>query len=198
MEWRALAETAPGTCTAVALEINGAGGVLLTVDRAHTILGAVARTLRTLPQVGAADVPTDGAFPYALIEGAHRKLARLNALHAGAGYVCELYAERALANPVVSPPYMSWRGHVHDAVLCAGDAMDRLRDAASEARAAEAALRVSRSFPDGSRGWASWRAAARRLALDAADNTAAVLDALRRTRDAVHMESVQAQRFLNP
>ncbi|CAO2187674.1 unnamed protein product [Urochloa humidicola] len=119
MEWRALAETAPGTCTAVALEINGAGGVLLTVDRAHTMLGAVARTLRTLPRVGAADVPTDGAFPYVLIEGAHRELARLNALHAGAGYVCELYAERALANPVVSPPYMSWRGHVHDAVLCA-------------------------------------------------------------------------------
>ncbi|CAO2175904.1 unnamed protein product [Urochloa humidicola] len=88
-EWRALAETAPGTCTAVVLEISGAGGLLLTVDRAYRMLGTVAATLQTLPPVAAAaDVPADGAFPYALLEGAHRELARLYALHAGAGYVC--------------------------------------------------------------------------------------------------------------
>ncbi|CAO2163801.1 unnamed protein product [Urochloa humidicola] len=113
-------------------------------------------------------------------------------------HVCELYAVRALVDPTGSPPFMSWRGHVHDAVLCAGDAMDRLRDAASEARAAEAALRVSWSFPRGSHAWASWRAAARRLALDAVDNAAAALDAIQRMRDAVDLESVEARRILNP
>ncbi|CAO2163802.1 unnamed protein product, partial [Urochloa humidicola] len=40
------------------------------------------------PVAAAADVPADGAFPYALLEGAHRELARLYVLHAGAGYVC--------------------------------------------------------------------------------------------------------------
>ncbi|CAO2168605.1 unnamed protein product [Urochloa humidicola] len=49
-EWRALAETAPGTCTAVVLEISGAGGLLLTVDRAYRMLGTVAATLQTLPR----------------------------------------------------------------------------------------------------------------------------------------------------
>ncbi|CAO2210534.1 unnamed protein product [Urochloa humidicola] len=195
-EWRALAETAPGTCLAVALEISGGGGVLDTVDRAHTMLGDVARTLRTLPP--AADEPADGdgggAFPYALLEGAHGELARLDALHAGAGYVCELYAQRALAHPESSPPYMAWRGHLRDAVLGAGDAKESLRHAAAEARAAEAALRLSRSFPIGSHGWASWRAAALRLALDAA----LALDALRRTRDALVLESGEAPRILNP
>ncbi|CAL5007203.1 unnamed protein product [Urochloa decumbens] len=193
-EWKALAETAPGTCTTVALEI---GGVLDTVNCAHTMLGAVAGTLRTLPPAAAADVPAD-AFPYALLEGAHRELARLEALHASAGYVCEVYAQRALADREASAPYMSWRGHLYDAVVGAGDAKESLRYAASEARAAEAALRVSRSFPGGSQGWASWRAAARRLALDAAENAALAIGALRRTRDAVVLESVEAPRILNP
>ncbi|CAL4997841.1 unnamed protein product [Urochloa decumbens] len=196
-EWRALAETAPGTCTAVALEISGAGGVLATVDRAHTMLGAVAGTLRTLPPAADDDVPAD-AFPHTLLEGAHRELGRLEALHASAGYVCELYAQRALADREASAPYMSWRGHLYDAVVGAGDAKERLRYAASEARAAEAALRVSRSFPGGSHGRASWRAAARRLAIDAADNAELALDALRRTRDAVVLESFEARRILNP
>ncbi|CAO2187675.1 unnamed protein product [Urochloa humidicola] len=191
--WRALAEIAPRTCFVIALDTGGRRGLFATVDGAHRMLDAV---VQTLAPASAADVPAD-AFPYALLEGAHRLLACFCALHAGSGYVCELYAQRALAHPAGSPPYVSWQGHFLDADRGAGDAMKRLRLAASEARAAEAALRVSRSFPRGSHVWADWRASARRLALYASISAAAAFSALRRMHNALVLECLDARRILN-
>ncbi|CAO2206334.1 unnamed protein product [Urochloa humidicola] len=194
-EWRALGETVPGNLHAVALVASGADGLLAAVDSAHKVLGVAVRTLRTLPP-GPADGDLGGALACAcaLLEGAHRELARLDAVRAGAGCAFDIYALRAW--PYGAAPYASWRGHSHAAA--AADAARRLLDAASEARAAETLLRgASRSFPAGSPRWFAWRAAARRLAILAADNAHLALAAVRRTRDAVVLESFDTGMMLN-
>ncbi|CAL5011491.1 unnamed protein product [Urochloa decumbens] len=196
MEWKVLAEAVPGNLQALALAASGADGLFASVDSAHRALGVAVRTLRTIPP-GPADGELGGAFASACaaLEGAHRELARLDAVRFGAACAFDLYA--LLAGPYDALPYRTWRGHSHDAGAAARDAAGRLLDAASEARAAESLLRASRSFPDGSLRWWSWRKAARRLAIDAADNAKLALDAVRRTRDALVLESFDTGVMLN-
>ncbi|CAO2187672.1 unnamed protein product [Urochloa humidicola] len=197
-EWRALAETVPGNLNAVALAASGAGGLLASVDSAHTALGGAVRTLRTIPP-GPADGALGGAFASALaaLEGAHRELVRLDAIRVGDGYAFELYTRRAFESPEDAVPFKRWLGHISYATAGAKDAARRLLDAASEARAAESLLRKSRTFPNGSLRWVAWRDAARRLAIQAADNAELALVALRRMRDAVVLQSFHTEMMLN-
>ena len=206
--WRELAETVPGTLLTVALDTHG--GLLGTVGSGHTTLGAVAGTLRVLPEGappgdirGATAGLFGGAPPSSALEGALRELARLDVLHAGAGQAFNLYARRhALARATggdrkaLELLYQSWQeDSLSDAVLRAWDARRKLRAAAAEARAAEDACCVLRSFPHGAPD--DWTSAAWRLALHAAVSAALAFHALRRMLDAVALEIHDVWRMLS-
>jgi hypothetical protein len=209
--WRELAETVPGTLLSVALDTGG--GLLGTVCSAHTTLDAVARTLRRMLLEGAP--PGDirdataglfcGASPSSVLEGALVELARLDVLHAGAGQAYNLYARRyALVRATggdreaLELLYQRWQDHLRGAVLYARDARRKLRAAAAEARAAENACCVLRSFPHGAPDdWTlAWTSAAWRLALHAAVRAGLAFFALLRMHNAVALEFHDACRML--
>ena len=197
----------PGTLLTVALDTHG--GLLGTVGSGHTTLGAVAGTLRVLPEGappgdirGATAGLFGGAPPSSALEGALRELARLDVLHAGAGQALNLYARRhALARATggdreaLELLYQRWQDRLARAVLHARDARRKLRAAAAEARAAEGACCVLLSFPHGAPD--DWTSAAWRLALHDAISAALAFHALRRMRDAVALEIHDVWRMLS-
>lgn len=202
-EWRNLARTVPATWLFVSNQTSVAGRIPRTIDQATHKLGA-GIFLMQMRQWGfelnenhwLLGRPPAWYSAAAILDDARRDLLYLRTLHTSAGHVFLLHRMiRGIHQD--DPVLLGWEAHRADAVRHAALALQRLRSAASHARARRHAFLVADAFPRLSPDWTDWLKAAVELARFAVRDAIVALHDARRMSRAVTLEFFDAWMVLN-
>ncbi|KAL6627401.1 hypothetical protein ACP70R_031127 [Stipagrostis hirtigluma subsp. patula] len=185
-QWRQLARTVPGALLLVAT--SEADKVLTCLDSAHRrLLWTMAVDLLEIGRKGNPPQRPSGRS----VPASYGEVARLGGLHAAAGHLFALCAERLglpRGDDAAGARWRAWDGRRSEAARHADEALRRLRSTMTDLQAAAQVLVVLQSRPPESPPRVAWTSEAEQLVRHAVGEVAAARDAVRRMRDAVFLE----------